>query len=68
MKEDTRLVEQDVLNEEEESFETSIRPHSLDEYIGQKKVTRNLRIFIEAAKKREEVVDHILFYGPPRLR
>ena len=44
-----------------------MRPQSLDDYIGQKKVTDNLKIFIEAAKMRGEQLDHVLFYGPPGL-
>lgn len=44
-----------------------LRPKSLDEYIGQREVVENLRICIEAAKGRDEPVDHILFYGPPGL-
>ncbi|MCL2760438.1 MAG: Holliday junction branch migration DNA helicase RuvB [Desulfuromonadales bacterium] len=47
--------------------ETSLRPHSLDEYIGQEKIKGNLRIFVEAAKKRNEALDHVLLYGPPGL-
>lgn len=51
----------------EERAEISLRPHTLDEYIGQKKVAENLKIFIEAAKQRGEPLDHVLFYGPPGL-
>jgi Holliday junction DNA helicase RuvB len=53
--------------EEEGKFELSLRPKRLDEYIGQDKVKENLRILIEAAKARGEVIDHILLYGPPGL-
>lgn len=53
-------------NYEEES-ELSLRPQYLNEYIGQATLKENLKIFIEAAKKRGEVLDHILFYGPPGL-
>ena len=52
---------------EEESFEKSIRPTSLDEYVGQTEVKENLNIFIKAAKIREEPLDHVLLYGPPGL-
>ncbi len=45
----------------------SIRPQSLDEFIGQSQIKNNLKVFIEAAKLRSEAVDHILFYGPPGL-
>lgn len=52
---------------EEDTFEKSIRPDSLDEYIGQTAVKENLKVFIEAAKMRDEVLDHVLLYGPPGL-
>lgn len=51
----------------EEKNEITLRPQSLDEYIGQKEATANLKVFIEAAKKRGEPLDHVLFYGPPGL-
>ena len=51
----------------EEKIENSLRPQTLDEYIGQTKVKENMKIYIEAAKKREEPLDHCLFYGPPGL-
>ena len=54
-------------NINEERSEFSLRPQHLDEYIGQKAVTDNLKIFIEAAKLRGEPLDHVLFYGPPGL-
>ena len=54
-------------NINEERSEFSLRPQHLDEYIGQKTVTDNLKIFIEAAKLRGEPLDHVLFYGPPGL-
>ncbi|HPV02824.1 MAG TPA: Holliday junction branch migration DNA helicase RuvB, partial [Clostridiales bacterium] len=47
--------------------ETSLRPRRLDEYIGQRKVKENMRVFIEAAKRRREPLDHVLLYGPPGL-
>lgn len=55
------------LDEEEKRYEATLRPSSLSEYIGQEKVKENLNIFIEAAKRRSEALDHILFYGPPGL-
>ncbi len=55
------------LNEEEEGLELSLRPKRLTEYIGQKSVTENLKVFIEAAQMRKEPLDHVLFYGPPGL-
>ncbi|MDD4122658.1 MAG: Holliday junction branch migration DNA helicase RuvB, partial [Eubacteriales bacterium] len=55
------------LNDEEEGLELSLRPKRLTEYIGQKSVTENLKVFIEAAQMRKEPLDHVLFYGPPGL-
>ena len=51
----------------DDSFETSLRPRTLREYIGQGKAKENLQIFIEAARGRRESLDHVLFYGPPGL-
>ena len=51
----------------EENLESSIRPKMLNEYIGQSKVKENMKIYIEAAKKRGEQLDHVLLYGPPGL-
>jgi len=52
---------------EDENFELSLRPKSLDEYIGQEKLKENLTVFIMAAKGRKESLDHVLLYGPPGL-
>lgn len=52
---------------QEDSFESSIRPDSIDEYIGQSDVKENIKIFIDAAKMRNETLDHVLLYGPPGL-
>ncbi len=52
---------------EDAGLEKSLRPRSLDEYIGQDKVKKNLKVFIEAALKRKEPLDHVLLYGPPGL-
>ncbi len=51
----------------EEGYEKSLRPSNLDEYIGQEQIKKNLKVFIEAAKKRGEGLDHMLFFGPPGL-
>ncbi len=51
----------------ESSYEVSLRPSSWDEYIGQEKIKKNLKVFIEASRKRGEALDHILFFGPPGL-
>ena len=53
--------------EQESSYEITLRPGSWDEYIGQEKIKKNLKIFIEASRRREEALDHILFFGPPGL-
>ncbi|MBW2545136.1 MAG: Holliday junction branch migration DNA helicase RuvB [Deltaproteobacteria bacterium] len=52
---------------DEEGFEYSLRPKTLAEYVGQKKIKENLSIFMEAAKGRSEALDHVLLYGPPGL-
>lgn len=57
----TELMEEDI------AVEGSLRPQNLSEYIGQEKVKKNLRVFIEAAKMRGESLDHVLLYGPPGL-
>lgn len=62
-----RVVEVEQISFEEDNQEVSLRPSSWDDYIGQEKIKRNLKVFIEASKKREEALDHILFYGPPGL-
>ncbi len=54
-------------NAEDSDVETSLRPKRLDEYIGQEKVKENLQIYIEAAKGRNDPLDHVLLYGPPGL-
>ena len=53
--------------QEDERLESSLRPLSLDEYIGQERIKDNLRVYIKAAKSRGDVLDHVLFYGPPGL-
>ncbi len=52
---------------EEEIYDRALRPRSLDEFIGQSRLKENLRVFIEAARKRKEPLDHCLFYSPPGL-
>ncbi len=61
-----RLITNQV-TEEDQHIETSLRPHRLDEYIGQEKAKENIKVFIEAAKLRGESLDHVLLYGPPGL-
>jgi len=55
------------IQEEDIAAEKSLRPQTLDEYIGQEKAKQNLKIYIEAAKQRKESLDHVLFFGPPGL-
>src|SRR5574344_1988578 len=62
-----RLVEVETVSFEEENSEQSLRPSNWDDYIGQEKIKKNLRVFIDASRKRAEALDHILFYGPPGL-
>lgn len=61
-----RVITTEVL-EEDKKIEGSLRPQTLDEYIGQSKAKETLKIYIEAAKQRQESLDHVLFYGPPGL-
>ncbi len=61
-----RIITTDVM-EEDHRIEGSLRPQTLDQYIGQEKAKKNLKIYIEAAKQRGDVLDHVLFYGPPGL-
>lgn len=65
--EDERLISPELEDIQEERVENSLRPKILDEYIGQEKVKNNMKIYIEAAKKRGEPLDHVLLYGPPGL-
>jgi len=62
-----RLVSPDLISKEEESFNRSLRPPTLGEYIGQKKVVEKLSIALQAARRRGEPLEHALFYGPPGL-
>lgn len=62
---DERIVTNHELKED--TFEGTIRPDSIDEYIGQSEVKENLDVFIKAAKMRDEALDHVLLYGPPGL-
>lgn len=63
---DDRMVDQTV-HDDEYSFELSLRPHLLRQYIGQASIKANLEVFIKAAKMREEPLDHVLLFGPPGL-
>ena len=64
------MMEERILDQEEittDNFENNIRPEYLDEYVGQSEVKENIRVFIKACKMRDEVLDHVLLYGPPGL-
>ena len=63
--EDEKIL--DVEELESDSFEATLRPQNLNEYIGQEEIKANLKVFIEAAKMRGESLDHVLLYGPPGL-
>lgn len=63
--EETRIIDPESRNEDFD--ESSLRPRKLSEYIGQSKVKENLQVFIQAAKQRNEALDHVLLYGPPGL-
>lgn len=65
--EEERIISPELENRNEERLENTLRPQTLEEYIGQNKVKENMKIYIEAAKKRNEPLDHILLYGPPGL-
>lgn len=65
--EQNKLIRPEIEDSQEENMELSLRPKFLKEYIGQDKVKENMKIYIEAAKKRGEPLDHVLLYGPPGL-
>ena len=62
-----RLVSPELISKDEESFNRTLRPPTLAEYVGQKKVVEKLSIALEAARRRGEPLEHALFYGPPGL-
>ena len=62
-----RVIMPDYDLEEDSKIEVSLRPHNFEEYIGQTKVKENMKIYIQAALKRKEALDHVLLYGPPGL-
>ena len=64
---ENEIINQEPIDVEEKNFENSLRPQTLDEFIGQDKLKANLKVFIEAAKKRGQALDHCLFYAPPGL-
>ena len=62
-----RLVSPDLISKEEESFNQTLRPPTLEEWVGQKKMVEKLSIALQAAKQRGDPLEHVLFYGPPGL-
>lgn len=60
-----RVVSSLTIDDDEQ--ENNLRPHSMDEYVGQEKIKKNLEVFISAAKARNDALDHVLLYGPPGL-
>ncbi len=62
-----RIISADRAGSEEEQFDNALRPLSFSDFIGQEAIKENLRIFVEAAKRRGEALDHVLFCGPPGL-
>lgn len=65
--ENNKIISPELESFDEEKIEKTLRPQALNEYIGQTKVKENMKIYIEAAKKRGEALDHVLLYGPPGL-
>ena len=63
---DERLLSARTLKSEDDN-ELSLRPHKLEDYVGQDKAKENLKVFIQAAKMRGDALDHVLLYGPPGL-
>lgn len=63
---DKRIITTELINEDIK-IENNLRPQTLEDYIGQEKAKNNLKVYIEAAKSRNEALDHVLFYGPPGL-
>ncbi|MCK5435900.1 MAG: Holliday junction branch migration DNA helicase RuvB [Nitrosomonadaceae bacterium] len=67
MIENDRLITAAPTSPQEEAMELALRPKRLDEYVGQEKICGQMQIFIDAARKRKEALDHVLLYGPPGL-
>ena len=63
------MSEENILSTDEfkEDYENTLRPKSIDEFIGQADLKKNLKIFLEASKIRKRALDHVLFHGPPGL-
>lgn len=67
MEDNQHLTSEQVMDSKEQSLEHTLRPQRLAHYLGQEKIKKELSIYIEAAKNREEALDHVLLYGPPGL-
>ena len=67
MENEDRVSSEEIMDETERSLEKTLRPQYFNQYIGQDKIKNELMIYIEAAKNREEALDHVLLYGPPGL-
>jgi Holliday junction DNA helicase RuvB len=67
MREDYLTGDSEGLNEVEKDIDKALRPISFEDFTGQHKVVENLKIFVEAAKQRNEPLDHVLLHGPPGL-
>ncbi|HET9404076.1 MAG TPA: AAA family ATPase, partial [Burkholderiales bacterium] len=67
MIETDRLISAAPVTPQEEALERTLRPRVLEEYVGQEKIRGQLTVFIEAARKRKEALDHVLLFGPPGL-
>ncbi|HMA31511.1 MAG TPA: AAA family ATPase, partial [Casimicrobiaceae bacterium] len=63
----TRIVESGSTGTQEDALERALRPRRLADYVGQEKIRDQLSIFIEAARRRSEALDHVLLFGPPGL-
>ncbi len=67
MEDDARFISPQLAGDEERTFDIGLRPKLLSEFVGQQKTREQLHIFIEATKRREEALDHVLLFGPPGL-
>ncbi|MDW8297225.1 MAG: Holliday junction branch migration DNA helicase RuvB, partial [Raineya sp.] len=67
MRKDYLTGEQDKLSPSDKEIEKALRPLSFEDFTGQEKIVENLRVFVLAAKQRQEALDHVLLHGPPGL-
>src|SRR6478736_8098634 len=67
IKKTSTLTMPSMATPDEERLDRSLRPQSLDEFVGQERLKKNLRVFVGAARQRQEPLDHSLFYSPPGL-